>query len=171
MATRATVAATFVTLADAEAAMTSLLRTSMHVGDVVLTKGAEEHTYVVTVAADERIREVEDVLRQHVPMRWRTTIHDDQEAVGSVDGRLLHVAPEADRLEQDAPWLAAVSEAVSLWPMQRGPEADWIEQAQAVYPLAVESRGQQAPDVSVPEADYAEQLTIAYRELPQSDEG
>lgn len=170
MATRATVSATFATLAAAEAAVTSLLQTRFHARDVILTKGLQERSYVVTVAANERFGEAEDVLRQHAPTHWRMSIHDEEKAAGTVNGSLLHIAPEADRLEQDAPWLAAVSEATSPRPTHFVAEADWIEQGQEVYPIAIESQGQRTLDALVRKADHAEQLAIAYRALPNPDE-
>lgn len=170
MSIRATVSATFPTLGAAESAMAALLRSSFHPRDVVLTRGDEEPSYMVSVVANERVREVEDLLRRYEPSHWRTSIHDTHEPVAAEAPELLRLSPEADRLEQDAPWLEDVSEPAGARPANEIAEADWIEQRQSLYaaPSSLPQESSRAM-AHIPEADYAEQVTSAYREPPESE--
>jgi hypothetical protein len=169
MTAHATVSATFANLSTAQSAIAALLRCGLRGPDVVLTKGTDRRSYVVTVSAGGRVGQVEDAIRQHMPEHWSTSIDDDMQPAGAPRS-LLHIAPEADRLEQDAPWLGDVSPETPDRTLLAGSEADWLEQHQSVYSTddGVAGSGARAPR-AIPEADYAEQLARAYSEAPGAE--
>jgi hypothetical protein len=112
---------------------------------------------------------VEELVRRHAPLHRRTSIHDGRESDAA--SGFLHIAPEADRLEQDAPWLAEVTQTVAP-PTDGSSEADWIEQAQPIYRADdTDPFGTSLRNGFVPEADLAEQSASAYREPIEFDEG
>lgn len=170
MAEHATVSATFPSLEDAESAVGALLQAGFYGGDAVVMKGSHEHAYVVTVAASDRFREVEDTFRRHGPLLWRTSIDDVR---GSDDGEgkaFLHTVSEADEQEQDAPWLGELTEP-GAEPAREVAEADWMEQEQSAYPQGRSSKVLEMPETAVSgsEADNAEQATSAYADPLDED--
>lgn len=131
MAVQANVSAEFDNLSAAEEAIAALLRIGLRGPDVVLTRGGKGTSYVVTAAANQRVSQVEDILRRHAPIQWRATIHDHDDVASGEMGSWPDLAPEADRLEQTLPWLAEVTEAAPRRVPDTSSEADWIEQLQA----------------------------------------
>jgi hypothetical protein len=163
MSVHATVSATFPTLSSAEAAIASLLKDGFPGDDVILTKGSPESTYLVSVRANERYREVEDELRQQEPLHWRSSIRDSLERDTGDDKTFLHFVSDADQAEQDAPWIAQ-AEPSNQQDQLAGSEADWSEQFAPAFPTGpgADDEDQAVAASGVPEADHAEQIKGAY---------
>jgi len=162
---QATVSATFRDVSAAETAVASLLQAGFDGPAVGVKQQAAENAWVVTVAANERVVEVEDLLRRQLPLHWQSSIEDGVPAPSG----FIHLAPEADLLEQDAPWGAGTTQATTPRPGISS-DADWLEQAQAAYRAGDNGAPGSRPSPFVPYADYAEQSASAYREPIEYEE-